>query len=255
MTPSSPVSGPVVCAQSLRRTLENVGHLSRRHAERMFFSPTLSYGRHFGPPSPTAKQAAVMILLESTPAGWCIPLTERPQHLPDHPGQISLPGGRVEAGESHLEAACREFSEEMGTAVFPGEVIGELQSVYVYNSDYFVRPFVALANGSINYQPCEREVARLIHLPVEQLWDTDRFAQQEFQRGKARWHSRTIVWQSAVIWVLRRSSWESWLRFCERVRLKLDLGSRVLCMGGWGKASFGLPLAVLVAIHAAYRET
>lgn len=187
-------------ATQLRRQLSSQSDLNLRHASRMRFSPSLSYGRHFGPPAPTAKQAAVMIMLEATNSGWTIPLTERPKHLPDHPGQISLPGGRVEAGESHLEAACREFAEELGTATFPGEFVGELQPIYVYNSDYFVRPFVAVCDQRLAYVPCEREVERVIHLPVEQLLDDSRLTEHVFRRGNASWHAKTIHCEDALIW-------------------------------------------------------
>ncbi len=200
MTPSSPIHPRIDLASQLRRQLSSALDLEHRNAGRMRFSPSLSYGRHFGPPAPTAKQAAVMIMLEAGEDGWTIPLTERPKHLPDHPGQISLPGGRVEVGESHLEAACREFTEELGTATFPGEFVGELQSIYIYNSDYFVRPFVAICDQRLAYAPCEREVERVIHLSIEHLLDDSRLSRQEFQRGKACWHSSTIHCDEALIW-------------------------------------------------------
>ena len=200
MSSSSPVHPRIDLAAQLRVQLSSKLDLKRRHAGRMRFSPSLSYGRHFGPPAPTAKQAAVMIMLEASELGWTIPLTERPKHLPDHPGQISLPGGRVEEGESHLDAACREFAEELGTATFPGEIVGELQSIYVYNSDYVVRPFVAVCNQKLAYAPCEREVERVIHLPIEHLLDDSRLTQHEFRRGKASWHSSTIHCDDALIW-------------------------------------------------------
>lgn len=184
----------------LRKRLSCELDLANRHASRMRFSPSLSYGRHFGPPSPTAKQAAVMILLEITETGCTIPLTERHQHLPDHPGQISLPGGRVEADESHLQAACREFTEELGTLQFPGELVGELKPVYVYNSDYFVRPFVATYFGRVDYVPCQREVARVIHLPVDVLADDQRRSRSEYHRGNASWTAETIHFDNAMIW-------------------------------------------------------
>ena len=200
MSPGVKVSSTMDLSARLRTQLSNELSIAQRHASRMRFSPSLSYGRHFGPPAPTAKQAAVMLLLEASDSGWTIPLTERPAHLPDHPGQISLPGGRLEAGESHLEAACREFAEELGTETFPGELVGELQSLYVYNSDYFVRPFVAVCPRRIEYVPCQREVERVIHLPVDLLLDESKQTSQVFRRGNATWHSSTIHFDNALIW-------------------------------------------------------
>ena len=200
MSPSSPVFPQTDLATQLRKQLSNNSDLKFRNIGRMRFSPSLSYGRHFGPPAPTAKQAAVLIMLEPSESGWTIPLTERPKHLPDHPGQISLPGGRVEEGENHWDAACREFVEELGTTPFPGNFVGELQSIYVYNSDYFVRPFLAVCDQRLAYAPCEREVERVIHLPVDHLLDDSRLTRQEFRRGKASWESSTIHCDDALIW-------------------------------------------------------
>ncbi len=166
----------------------------------MQFSPTISYGRHFSPPQPTAKQAAVMILLELCDGEWSIPLTERPQHLPDHPGQISLPGGRVEGDELPLDAAIREFNEELGTVEFPGEVVGELSPLYVYNSDYYVRPFLAVGAGPIQYFPCQHEVARVIRLPMNHLLQVGHSVEQTFHRGAATWTARTIQCEDVAVW-------------------------------------------------------
>lgn len=216
MNLSSSVHRGINWAAQLRNQLSSDQGLLHRHMGRKRFSPSLSYGRHFGPPAPTAKQAAVMVMLEVSESGWTIPLTERPKHLPDHPGQISLPGGRVEVGESHFEAACREFSEELGTTAFPGEYVGELQSIYVYNSDYFVRPFVAVCNQRISYVPCEREVERVIHLPIEHLLDDNRLSQQEFRRGKASWYSNTIHYDDALIWGATAIILGEFASICER---------------------------------------
>jgi 8-oxo-dGTP pyrophosphatase MutT (NUDIX family) len=186
--------------EKLRAVLGEGCHAETRHRSCMQFSPSISYGRHFGPPQPTARQAAVMILIELRDGQWTIPLTERPQHLPDHPGQISLPGGRLEAHETHLEAAMREFNEELGTERFPGEVIGELSPIYVYNSDYYVRPFLAVCAHPIQYLPCPQEVARVIQLPVSHLLADGLYVQQTFRRGMAAWTARTIHIEGAQVW-------------------------------------------------------
>ena len=66
-----------------------------------------------GNPTP----AAVLVPLVNRPEGLQVLLTQRSADLPDHPGQISFPGGRVEPGdESHAAAALREAAEEVGLA-------------------------------------------------------------------------------------------------------------------------------------------
>lgn len=195
-------------AQDLSKTITtSVGHAGEspsRQAGRNRFSPELSYGRHFGPPAPGVKQAAVMILLEKgrldDGCHWSIPLTVRPDHLPDHPGQISLPGGRLEHGESHLQAARREFCEELGVNEFEAPVIAELMAIYVYNSDYFVRPYVAVTEQQYEYSPCPYEVSRVIHLPLETLTDARQYHCSTFSRGRVAWKAPTIQVADDTVW-------------------------------------------------------
>jgi 8-oxo-dGTP pyrophosphatase MutT (NUDIX family) len=184
----------------LQQALANPSLLPSRQAVRAAYGPTLSYGRHFGPPAPSARQAAVVVLLEPRGGEWTIPLTVRPDHLPDHPGQVSLPGGRLEAGESHQQAAEREFFEELGCELQPGQILGELLPLYVYHSDYYVRSFIAISQRLFDYRPCTREVARLIHLPLAALAEPQPAVAQQFSRGLASWTAPTITGGGATIW-------------------------------------------------------
>lgn len=188
----------------LERALSDRGLLRDRQRQRAAFSPSLSFGRHFGPPLPTARQAAVMLLVETTEEvewpEWTIPLTVRPHHLPSHPGQISLPGGRVETGESLQRAAERELEEELGIAAFPGNVIGSLQELYVYNSDYYVTPFVSHCSKLPSCIPCPREVERVIHLPLRMLLAKDPQREVSFSRGLAEWRAPVIEIGDDQIW-------------------------------------------------------
>src|SRR5262245_26111075 len=80
----------------------------------------LAYGRHHGPVPDDARQAAVLLALHQAPAGWSIPAILRPLAMKAHAGQVSLPGGLIEAEETAAQAALREFEEELGTP--PGEM-------------------------------------------------------------------------------------------------------------------------------------
>lgn len=180
-----------------------------RHSARQAFSPSLSYGRHFGPPRRASKAAAVMMMLEprsatsqatGDEAGCTIPLTVRPMHLPDHPGQVSLPGGRLEGNETYQQAAEREFCEELGMPKFPGQVIGELSPLYIYNSDYFVRAFVATCPQPLVFKPCDYEVDEVVRLPLATLLDAESYAMQSFSRGTVHWHANTILTGETTIW-------------------------------------------------------
>ena len=59
---------------------------------------------------------------------WQVILTQRPETMPSHPGQISFPGGKIETGETAKEAAFRETREEVGLEQDHIELIGRLPS-------------------------------------------------------------------------------------------------------------------------------
>jgi len=134
-------------------------------------APSLAYGRHRGPAPETARRAAVAIaILKRADGSAFIPLTLRPKSLKHHGGQISLPGGKVELGESDLQAAMREFHEELGIAIHEPSCCGSLPPVYVYASDNLVSPIVITAAApSLPWEPDLLEVDRVIELPIEVL--------------------------------------------------------------------------------------
>ena len=132
--------------------------------------PELSYGRHRGPARPQSRMAAVAVTLYHCPTqGWVIPLTLRPLNLQHHAGQVCLPGGRVEAGETMFEAAFREFREELGVDAKVTTFCGQLSPQYVYASDNLVHPVVALIENPGVWNPDPVEVAEVITLPLTQL--------------------------------------------------------------------------------------
>jgi 8-oxo-dGTP pyrophosphatase MutT (NUDIX family) len=213
--------------QRLEDLLQADELFEERQRLRSRYSPRLSYGRHFSPPGPFAKPAAVMVLLHQ-PEPDCdwrdcsIPLTVRPDYLPDHPGQISFPGGRVEEGESYVQAAVRELEEELGITKFTGNVVGSLSPIWVFNSDYRLQPFVAVHVGELNYIPCQHEVARLIQLPLRTLLAKADNESKQFSRGSVHWqanvfqHENDIVWGATAIVlaelaaILRRMDVDGW---------------------------------------------
>lgn len=133
-------------------------------------APELSYGRHAGPAPHDARRAAVMLLLYPYQDQWYVPLTLRPDNLANHAGQISLPGGMIEYGESTQAAAKRELIEELGP---PGQIkfLGRLSEFYVWVSNFLVTPWVAYVKRRPNWVPNPAEVQEVIELPVEHLLD------------------------------------------------------------------------------------
>lgn len=141
------------------------GPLPGREAQREL-EPALCYGRHFGPPTRRARQAAVVALLYPRAGEWHLPLTVRPGTLPSHAGQISLPGGALNAGESPSQAALRELQEELGVSAPQVTLLGELSPLYVFVSEYSVTPCVAAVNARPDFQPSADEVHELLEVPL-----------------------------------------------------------------------------------------
>jgi 8-oxo-dGTP pyrophosphatase MutT (NUDIX family) len=87
-----------------------------------------------------ATRAAVLVPLVNRAHGLTLLLTQRSADLPDHPGQISFPGGRVEPEDASLAAAAlREATEEVGLPAARVEVLGHL-ATYETVTGYEVTP-------------------------------------------------------------------------------------------------------------------
>ncbi|MGV3486333.1 MAG: NUDIX hydrolase [Planctomycetaceae bacterium] len=132
-------------------------------------APELAYGRHRGPAVATARRAAVaMAVLQRRDGSMFVPLTTRPKSLKHHGGQVSLPGGKVEPGESDLQAAMREFQEELGVSLEHATCCGALPPIYVFGSDNLVSPLVLFGEASTDpWRPDLLEVDQVIEMPLE----------------------------------------------------------------------------------------
>lgn len=151
----------------LRRKLDSRPADHRAHRE---FAPQYAFGRHRGPAPRSAHRASVMIALIPGRAGeWSIPLTLRPSQMTDHAGQVSLPGGRAESGETVWRTACREFGEELGCTTEYLQPLGLLTPLYVFASHHFVTPNLSVSSLRPTMNPNPKEVAQVIHLSVSQL--------------------------------------------------------------------------------------
>jgi 8-oxo-dGTP pyrophosphatase MutT (NUDIX family) len=140
----------------------------------------------------------VIALLFQRSGRWHIPLTQRPDTL-RHGGQISLPGGTIEAGETSAAAAERELVEELGvdTSV---ELLGQLRDSYVYVSDFVVTPWLAVTSQSPAWQPHTDEVARVVELPLDVLLDDRIVCTTTIQRGPVVFRAPGFHFQGDCIW-------------------------------------------------------
>lgn len=126
-----------------------------------------------------ARRAAALILLYPGPLGVTMPLTVRHSDLPHHPGQVSLPGGRIDVDESAEQAAVRETHEEIGVDARHVRVIGPLSSLWVVVSNHVVQPFVGIADSRPDFILAAREVETLVEVPLRDLHDVANVGSEE----------------------------------------------------------------------------
>jgi len=122
---------------------------------------------------PTTRPAAALALIYQDERGVLrLPLTLRTSTLPHHPGQISLPGGAVDPGESIEEAALREAQEEIGVDPSRVEILGRLTPVHVLVSNFALNPVLAVSTSRPDFSAHAPEVERILEIDAQKLCDT-----------------------------------------------------------------------------------
>lgn len=122
-------------------------------------------------PKPPLIPAAVLVPLVERDAGYTVLLTQRSADLSTHAGQISFPGGRIEAGDgSPRQAALREAEEEIGLTADFIEVIGDLD-VYEVRTGFEVFPVVGLVRTGFDLSLDHGEVVDVFEVPLSFVLD------------------------------------------------------------------------------------
>jgi 8-oxo-dGTP pyrophosphatase MutT (NUDIX family) len=102
--------------------------------------------------------------------------------MKEHAGQIALPGGAIDAGETPEETALREFEEELGASRDEIEMLGPLTPLYVFNSNFAVSPFLGLCPTRPAFHPSAGEVAELVEIPLRGLMAAENHGSHMVQR-------------------------------------------------------------------------
>jgi 8-oxo-dGTP pyrophosphatase MutT (NUDIX family) len=136
------------------------------------------------PPGADSRRAAVLVPILVEPDDAHLVYTVRKDHLNDHAGQISFPGGSIEPGDASLLAtALREAEEEIDLSPNLVEVIGELEEMYIPPSNFRVSPYVGLLPPEAEMVLAPDEVEEIFTVPLRELMAPETL--------------RTVLWEHA----------------------------------------------------------
>lgn len=145
-------------------------------------------------------EAAVLVPLVRRPHAVSVLLTQRTEHLSDHGGQISFPGGRVEPSDTSREdTALRETEEEIGLERARVAVLGRLPE-YEIPSGYRITPVVGWIEAPFDLDPDPFEVAAVFEAPLAHFLEPANYQRREYRfRGRHR-HYMAIPYEGRYIW-------------------------------------------------------
>jgi 8-oxo-dGTP pyrophosphatase MutT (NUDIX family) len=146
------------------------------------------------------RDAAGLLLVFPVDGRPHIVLTLRAGTLGRHRGQVSLPGGVIEPGETFEEAALREAHEEVGLRIADARVIGRLTPLDIPISGFRLHPVVAVMDGRPDLQAAEGEVEAILEVPIDDLLNQRHLIATEQERDGQRIVVRALHADRFEIW-------------------------------------------------------
>jgi 8-oxo-dGTP pyrophosphatase MutT (NUDIX family) len=146
------------------------------------------------------RHAAGLLLLFPIEERAHVILTVRGDALARHRGQVSMPGGVMEPGETVERAALREAHEEIGLDPAVVEPIGALTPVDIPVSGFRLHPVVGAMNRRPELAPADGEVARILEVPLETLIDPGTVQGRPLTRDGRVMEVPTFVTAGVEIW-------------------------------------------------------
>lgn len=147
-----------------------------------------------------ARQAAGLLLIFPADDRPHVVLTVRSDSLGHHGGQVSLPGGTIEPGETRQHAATREAHEEVGLAPEDVQLLGELTPVDIAVSGFRLHPVLAATPQRPRLRPARNEVSRILEVAIDDLVDPSRHAWRSAAQGAETFRYPAFAIGGVDIW-------------------------------------------------------
>ncbi len=154
------------------------------------------------PPDPVRTPAAVLVPLFLRERALHVLYITRSDVLRHHPGQVAFPGGRHLTGRdtSLLATALRETEEEIGLAPAHVDVLGALEPIHTWTSNFAITPFVALIPHPYPFRPDPHEVREIFSVPLSVLEDPQTATEEQWVLGGQAVPVATYRHEGRVIW-------------------------------------------------------
>ena len=151
-------------------------------------------------PQRTLRPAAVLAAVIARPEGATVLMTRRSDSLASHTGQIAFPGGRLDPGETAVEAALREAFEEVALDPALVEVLG-VGDAYETGTGFLVTPVVGWLTATPATTPSLDEVAEVFEVPWDFLMDPANHRRESYDReGQPRRWFWAMTHEERYIW-------------------------------------------------------
>ncbi len=146
--------------------------------------------------------SAVVFLLYPKPNGWYFLLLKRHDYEGVHSGQVGLPGGSIDQGESPEEAALRELHEESGLKIDHSRIIAPLTALYIPPSNFIVSPYAAIFESEPNWRFDSREVKRGLEIPLVELLKKESLIRTTvlLGRGSTQLDVKAFSFENETVW-------------------------------------------------------
>lgn len=148
----------------------------------------------------TIRQSSVLLLLFRHEGQLYTCLTKRSPAMKNHPGQVSLPGGKIEQGESPEVAALREAQEEVGVVPADVLILGRLSEVYVQVSRYRILPIVGWVDYKPEFEINAAEAEKLILFPIQPVFLEQLLKTFPVQTSTGLLNVPCFVFDDEIIW-------------------------------------------------------